>query len=97
MQFVYKERYVKAFRHFPRQAQLRILEADQEIHEYYLTGGASHGLRIKLLHVAGATKVFEARATLAIRIVWVQEANTTVAFTLVGSHDEVKRYLRSLH
>ena len=96
MQFVYKERYVKAFRRFSRQEQLRILEADQEVRHYYLTGEAPHGLRIKLLHVVGATNVFEARASLALRIIWVQEADTTVAFTLVGSHDEVKRHLRSL-
>ena len=95
MQFVYKERYVRAFKRFSRQEQLRILEADQEVRTYYLTGEAPHGLRMKLLY-AGSANVFEARFSLAIRIVWVQEAKTTVAFTLVGSHNEVKRYVRSL-
>ena len=94
MRFVYKERYVKAFKRFPYHEQLRILEAGQHIRHDYLTGKASHGLRIRLLYARGAIKVFEARASLAIRIVWVQETQAIVSFALVGLHDEVRRSLR---
>lgn len=96
MEFLYKERYLKRFDRFPVHEQTLIIEADRQIRSYYATRHAPHGLRIKLLHASGAGKVFEARASQAIRIVWV-EADNVVSFALVGLHDDVKRYLRSLH
>lgn len=95
MEFLYKERYLKRFDRFPRQEQLLILEADRAIRAYYATRQAPYGLRIKLLHSRGSEKVFEARATQAIRIVWA-ERNELVSFVLAGLHDEVKQSLRSL-
>lgn len=95
MQFFYKERYLKRFDRFPRHEQLRILNADQQIRANYQTRQASVGLRIKLLHTSGSDKVLEARVSQAIRIVWA-ERHDVVSFALVGLHDEVKRYLRSL-
>ena len=96
MQFIYKERYLKRFDRFSRHEQDLIAEADRQIRAYYHTRQAPHGLRIKLLYAAGADKVFEARASQAIRIVWAERGDT-ISFALVGLHDEVKRYLRSLH
>lgn len=95
MQFLYKTAYLKRFDRFPRPDQERILEADRQIRAYCTTRQAPHGLRIKLLHASGAGKVYEARATQAIRILWA-ESRDVVAFVLVGLHDEVQRYLRSL-
>ncbi|MBI4355282.1 MAG: hypothetical protein HY597_02365 [Candidatus Omnitrophica bacterium] len=94
MQFLYKDRYLKRFDRFSAHEQRLILAADQEIHRYYESRQAPVGLRIKLLHASGDGKVFEARASQAIRIVWAQRPDL-VSFLLVGTHDEVQRFLRS--
>ena len=95
MQFIHKERYLKRFDRFTRHEQLLIVEADRQIRAYYTTRQAPHGLRIKRLCTSGQEKIFEARATHSIRIVWAEQRDT-VSFVLVGLHDEVKRFLRSL-
>ena len=95
MQFIYKERYLKRFDRFPRHEQALILETDRQIRAYYTTRHAPFGLRIKLLYAKGPDKVFEARVSQAIRIIWAEQG-AVVSFALVGLHDEVKRYLRSL-
>ncbi len=95
MQFIYKGRYLKRFDRFGHGEQALILEADRQIRTYYTTRQAAFGLRIKLLYVHGPDKVFEARVSQSIRIVWAERGDL-VSFTLVGLHDEVKRYLRSL-
>ena len=95
MQFLYKERYLKRFDRFPRHEQLLILEADRQIRHYYATRQAPFGLRIKPLHASGSDRIFEARVSQAIRIVWAERGEMT-SFVLVGLHDEVRRYLHSL-
>lgn len=95
MRFVYKARYLKQFDRFSRQDQVLIHETDRQIRAYYATHQAPFGLRLKHLYTKGPLKIFEARVTHATRIVWVEQADV-VYFGLVGSHDEVKRYLRSL-
>jgi len=95
MQFIHKERYLKRFDRFTRHEQVLILEADRQIRAFYFTRQAPIGLGIKLLHRSSDEKIFEARASRGIRIVWA-EREDTVSFVLVGLHDEVKRYLRSL-
>ena len=95
MRFVYKARYLKQFHRFSRQEQLLIHDSDRQIRAYYATRQAPFGLRVKHLYGKGSLKIFEARVTQATRIVWVEQ-NDTVYFGLVGSHNEVKQYLRSL-
>ena len=95
MQFFYKQRYLKRFGRFPRHEQLLILETDRQIQSYYATRHAPFGLRIKQLYARGAEKILEARVTSSIRIVWAERV-AAVSFVLVGSHDDVQRYLRSL-
>ena len=95
MRFLYKNRYVKRFDRFSRHEQLLILEAGRQIRAYYATRQAPAGLRIKLLHRKNSERVFEGRASQSVRIVWT-EREQEVSFVLVGLHDEVKRYLRSL-
>ncbi len=94
MRFIYTKPYLKRFDRFPADDQHLILNADRQVRTYYATRQAPHGLRIKLLY-SGTAKVLEARASRAIRLVWV-EAGDVVSFALVGLHDEVTRYLRSL-
>ena len=95
MRYLYTKRYLKRFDRFSLHDQLQILEADRQIRTYYTIRQAPHGLGLKLLHAASGDKVLEARASLSIRLLWA-ERGTQVAFLHVGSHDEVKRYLRSL-
>ena len=95
MRFIYKERYLKRFDRFSQSEQVLIHETDRHVRAYYATGQAPFGFRLKRLHTTGPQKVFEARVTQAIRIVWVEEGDA-IYFGLVGSHDEVKRYLHSL-
>lgn len=95
MQFLYKERYLKRFDRFSANEQALILETDQQIRAYCQTRQAPFGLRVKLLYAKGEEKIFEARMSRAIRIVWAQRGEQ-ISFVLVGMHDEVKRYLRSL-
>ena len=95
MRFLYKERYLKRFDRFPAYEQALIVEADQQIRAFYTTRQAPTGLGIKLLLRSGPDKVFEARASRGIRIVWANHGDV-VSFVLVGLHDEVRNYLRSL-
>lgn len=95
MQFVYKARYLKRFDQFSRHEQILIQEADRQIRVYYQTRQAPIGLRIKLLYTSGSDKIFEARASQSIRVLWAERSDV-VSFILIGLHDEVKRYLRSL-
>lgn len=95
MRFVYKARYLSRFDRFLRHDQLLILETDRQIRTYYTTRQAPVGLGIRRLYASSAGKVFEARVSRAIRIVWA-ERDDAVSFILVGLHDDVQRYLRSL-
>ena len=95
MRFIYKERYLKQFDRFTRHEQALIHETDRQVRAYDTTRQASFGLRITRLYAHGPLKIFEARVTHATRIVWVEEGDA-VYFGLVGSHNDVKRYLLSL-
>lgn len=95
MRVLYKQRYVKQFDRFSRNDQLLIQATDRQIRAYYETHQAPFGLRITSLFSISSAKVFEARVSQAIRVVWI-ESGDLISFALLGSHDEVKRYLRSL-
>src|SRR3989338_10587055 len=95
MQFLYKERYLKRFDRFHHHEQALIHDTDQQIQTYYHTRQAPVGLHIKQLYVRGPDKIFEARVSQSLRIVWAERGHV-VSFLLVGSHDDVTRYLRSL-
>ena len=94
MKYVYAPRYLKQFDALSAHDQQLAVQADAEIRQYYQTGAASFGLRIKRLHAGGHGKVFEARVSLALRLLWVQHAES-VTFVLIGTHSEVQRFLRS--
>ena len=52
------------------------------------------GLRIKKLYESPGGKVFEARISLDLRLIWV-EKEKEVWFSIVGSHNVVQRTIRS--
>ena len=94
MEYLYKQRYLKAFDALPRADQQRVVDSLQEITQYLRTGHAPYGLRIKPLYGSAKTRVFEARVSLALRIVWTRQGER-VTFVLLGTHDDVQRFLRS--
>lgn len=94
MLFRYKKAYLKRFSRFSTQEKELIINTDRQIRHYYTAQVASYGLRIKKLYDNGQEKVFEARVSDKIRIVWV-ESKDLVTFALIGSRDEVRRYIKA--
>jgi len=95
MNFRYKKAYLKRFDHFSPSEKDLIIYADTQIRNYYSAQTAPCGLRIKKLYSKGKDKIFEARATDKIRILWV-ESEDLVSFVILGNHDEVRKYIKSL-
>lgn len=93
MEFLYKRRFLEAFDRLPRTDQSRVMEAERRIRAFYETRMSPHGLGVKKLF-SGHARVFEARAGLRLRLLWVQSPGI-VSFVFLGTHDEVRRYLRS--
>ena len=88
-QLVVKLAFWRAYRHFPIPQQQLVDEALQKFLHYLQTNEAPVGLGIK--HLVGRT--FEFRVGLSLRVVYVMTAET-VALSLLGSHDEVRRFLK---
>ena len=95
MEFIYKRHFLSAFKRLKTSEQFLVRQTVHQIQEYYRTRHAPYGLRIKKLFQSSEDKVFEARPTIALRIIWV-EGQGLVSFVLLGNHDEVRRYLKSL-
>lgn len=91
MKFVYKKEFLKKLTLYPVSVQRLILGTDQQIKVYLETHIASYGLRIKKI----GPHTFEARVTDKIRIIWVQKEDF-VYFSLLGTHDEVRRFIKNL-
>lgn len=95
MDFRYKKDYLKCFDRYSRHEKELIIYADRQIREYYVNHTAPYGLRIKKLSQDGKDKIFEARVSDKIRILWVETIDMAV-FTILGNHDEIKNYIRRL-
>lgn len=91
MRFVYKKEYLKCFDTYPYSIQQLILETDQQIKVYLERKTAPCGLRIKKI----GPNSFEARVSDKIRIVWVKKEDI-VFFALLGTHDEIRRFIKHL-
>ncbi len=95
MTFRYKKAYLKRFDRFPDHEQALIIEADRQIRHYYTTQTALYGLRIKKLYDNGQDKIFEARVSDKIRILWI-ESGQVVSFPILGAHNELKNFIKGL-
>ena len=95
MDFRYKKDYLKRFDHYTREEKELIVSTDKQIRDYYVSHCAPYGLRIKKLSQDGRDKIFEARVSDKIRILWVETIEMAV-FTILGNHDEIKNYLKRL-
>jgi len=95
MVYRYKARFTKAFRHRDSHDRQRITEAVEQIHGFFDTRQAPEGLGLtKLFSREELGAVFEARATLALRILFSVQQET-VTFLMLGNHDEVRRFIRA--
>ena len=95
MIYRYKQLFLKRFDRYRQKEQTIIWQAVVQIQHHLETGKAPHGLRITLLfRKKGLGAVYEARATDAIRIVYVTKENLTV-FSLLGNHEDVRQFIRT--
>ncbi len=95
MDFRYKKAFLKQFDRFSPAEKELIIAADKQVRDYYTAHSAPYGLRIKKLYDDTKDKIFEARVSDKIRIIWI-ESEDLVTFAILGSHDEIKRYLKNL-
>ena len=91
----FKSTFQEAFDKLDLKKQNLTAKALEAIDEYFQTGKSTHGLGIKKLYDNGQIKTFEARVTIDLRMVWVQMKEEAV-FTLLGNHDDVRRFIRNL-
>jgi len=96
MRFEYATRFEKNLRRVSSQDRVRTAEALGQIIRYFETHQAPEGLGLKkLFSRVGLGAVFEARVSLALRILFTVYEEV-VTFLTVGDHDEVRRFIRSL-
>ena len=89
---VIKARFQRAYDRLPADDQARVksaLHAFHAFHAYLASGDAPLGLGLRKL----TSDVYEFRVGLALRVVVVEEREV-LALALLGSHDEVHRFLR---
>ena len=88
-QLIVKARFQRAFDTLPAPEQDLAKKALRLLQQYLETGHAPVGLGLKKL----GPGVYEFRVGLALRGVYVEEGSV-LALALLGSHDEVRRFLR---
>lgn len=87
------ETFQKKIHELPEGKQFLATKALEALSEYFQSTKAPYGLRIKMLRQHGDRKLFEARLSLDLRIVWVQTKEEIVV-ALLGNHDEVRRFIK---
>ena len=95
MLFRYKKAYLKIFDDFSQSEKELVMSADRQIRHYYTSHTAPYGLRIKKLYSDSSVNIFEARVSDKIRIIWVHSKDL-VSFVFLGSHEEVKRFIKNI-
>ena len=88
-QVVVKARFQRAYDRLGVDEQLRVKKSLQLFQEYLASGKASLGFGLRKL----APGIYEFRVGLALRCVCVEQGDVLV-LALLGSHDEVRRFLR---
>ena len=95
MIYRYKKAFLKKFDRYNRREQIIIWQAVIQIQRYFETGKSPYGLRITLLfRKKSLGAAYEARATDAIRIICVTRKNLSV-FSIIGNHEDVRRFIRT--
>jgi len=86
---IVKARFQRTYDRLSAAEQDLVKKALRSLRTYLDTGQAPSGLGVKKL----GPGVYEFRAGLALRGVYVEEA-AVLALALLGSHDEVRRFLK---
>jgi DNA repair exonuclease SbcCD nuclease subunit len=86
-----KNSFKRVFRKLPEERQDQVLQAIQALIDFYESGTKVEGLGLKRLR----DDIWEIRSSLKDRILF-SFYEDIVSFILVGNHDDVRRYLKSL-
>ena len=81
--------YERCFKALPEERRERVRKALRMLTALFETGEMPVGLGLKQL----ARGIWEVRAGLGERILFVKNADL-VEFVLIGSHDEIRRFLK---
>ncbi len=90
-QVVIKARFQRSYDRLSADEQLRVKKSLRQFQEYLNTGNAPIGLGIRKL----APGIYEFRVGIALRCLSVEEGET-LFLALLGSHDEIMRFLHQL-
>ena len=88
-QLLLKERFRRAYDRLSPPDRERVKKSLRLLQDYVRTGEAPVGLGLKKL----GPEVYEFRVGLALRGVYVEEGQDVIV-SLLGSHDEVRRFLK---
>jgi len=91
VKYEYKPSFDKAFKKLPKGRKNKVLKAIFALIDYFETGKRAKGLGLKHLR----KDFWEIRADIKDRIIFIY-TNDTVSFVIVGTHDEIRRFLRNL-
>lgn len=91
MRFEYKPSFDKTFKKLPKERKNKVLKAIFALIDYFETGKRVKGLGLK--HLRG--DFWEIRANIKDRIIFAF-IDDIVSFVIVGTHDEIRRFLRNL-
>lgn len=90
MNYIVLRSFIKKFDSYHKQEQQIINRTIEDIKQYLETNQASHGLRIKELF----EKIYEGRINIHLRIAFFRDKDM-VKFFCLGSHDDIRRCLKS--
>jgi len=90
MNYIVLRAFIKKFDSYHKQEQEIINRTIEDIKQYLETNQASHGLRIKRLF----EKIYEGRINIHLRIAFFRDKDV-VKFFCLGSHDDIRRCLKS--
>ena len=95
LRITFKAAFQKAFDNLPPKKQTLALETLEEVRAYLANQDAPYGLRTKKLYDQTSQKVFEARVSEDLRLVWIQTKEEAI-FALIANHNEIKKFLKNL-
>ena len=94
LRYRFKASFEKKYRRLSGQDQTLVLKTVEAIQLSMQKGVSAHGLGLKKLFSDPEGGVYEARAGLSLRILWLKK-NDLVVFAFIGDHSEVRKYLKN--
>ena len=91
MNYEFKPSFDKTFRKLDPDRRERVLGAVSHLIDYFETRVKTRGLGLKHLR----EKIWEVRIDIKDRVIFAIEGDT-IGFLIVGSHDEIKEFLKNI-